>query len=389
MTTYLDHAASTAVRPECLAELQILLQTLGNPSSVHVAGQRSRAILAKAREQLAANLGAHPSEIIFVSGGTEANNLAIKGLFDASGDRKVILTPMSEHHAVLDPIHHLVANSGAVVDYIPQSTDGIFDLNWLQGYLALNSESVALVTAMWVNNETGVVNDVAEIARLCSEYGVPFHTDAVAAAGHRRLNFSSLGATTMAISGHKFGAPIGVGALVVRRSAALAAQLQGGGQERELRAGTVSYPLAGSLALALELANQQLEANLSQWSALQARLVEGLTERVTGFSVTCQEAQRVPNILNFTFDGLQGDSLLFLLDQRGIAVSNGSACTAGVVSASHVLLSLGMDERQASAAIRVSFGETTSRSEIDALVEALPSAVEQARLAGYTMGQVL
>ena len=388
MSTYLDHAASTAVRPECLVELQSQLSTLGNPSSVHVAGQRSRAALAQARERLATALGAHPSEVIFVSGGTEANNLAIKGLFHARVGTKIILVPQSEHHAVLDAVHHLADSQGAEVHYIPQNAAGQFDLPWVAHFLSAKQSEVALVTAMWVNNETGVINDVPQLARLCAESGVPFHTDAVAAAGHLAIDFASCGASTLAISGHKFGAPIGVGALLVDRKVQLASQIHGGGQERDLRAGTVSYPLASTLATAMELASQHLEANTAQWFALAEHLFTGLNQLVSDWALTAQGSPRVPSILNLTFEGLQGDSLLFLLDQAGVCVSNGSACTAGVVSASHVLLALDMPQRQAASAIRVSFGESTTREDIDALLAALPSAVAQARRAGYTLEQV-
>lgn len=388
MSTYLDHAASTAVRPECLAELLLQLKEVGNPSSVHIPGQRSRSVLASARERLAKSLGAHPSEIIFVSGGTEANNLAIKGLFHARVGKARILIPESEHHAVLDPVLHLVDTESAQLEFIPQSNGGVLDLDWLRGFLAENHQDVALVAAMWVNNETGVINDVAAFAAICREFDVPFHTDAVAAAGHLAIDFSSSGASTLAISGHKFGAPIGVGALVVGRHTKLASQMHGGGHERELRAGTVSYALASALALAMELATDRLKSNLEVWQTLANRLLGGLSAADLEYELTAANSPRVPNIINLTFDSLQGDSLLFLLDQQGVAVSNGSACTAGVVSASHVLVSLGMTERKASSAIRVSFGETTTEDDIDALLAALPSAVAQARSAGYALGEV-
>ena len=381
MPTYLDHAATTSVRPEVAQELARSLRVLGNPGSVHLAGQSTRAELAAARERLAQAFGAHPSEVVFLSGGTEANNLGLKGLFEAHSTptRNQIIVPTTEHHSVLDPLHWMVEHRGAELVWWPQSSDGAFSLDWLEAHLDEQAERVALATGMWVNNETGVINDVAGFAALADKFGVPFHTDAVAAAGHLEMNFATSGASTMAIAGHKFGAPIGTGALLVQRKARLTSLTQGGGAERELRAGTVSFPMAVALATAASLATEQLEIARANWQALAQRLIGGVLETVPGSALTAASGNRVPNIVNLTFQGVPGESLLFLLDQQGIQISNGSACTAGVVSISHVLQGMGFSDQLAGSAIRVSFGIETNEADIDALLAVLPAAVEQAR----------
>lgn len=383
MPTYLDHAATTAVRPEARAALLAGLDLLGNPGSVHLAGQRARTALAEARESLARTLGAHPSEVIFVSGGTEANNLALKGLFEArvTESRRKILAPRTEHHAVLDPLVWLAESRGAELVWISQDKSGLFDMAWLSEFLSREAASVALITAMWVNNETGVINPPEMIGELASRYGIPFHSDAVAAVGHVEVDFGKSLTTTLALSGHKFGAPLGVGALLVRRDATLAPLFHGGEAERDLRSGTVSYPLAAALAAAAEVAVGELESNWSNWLGLSERLASRISEVIADARLSGAQAPRVPNIVNLTFDNASGESLLFLLDQEGFQVSNGSACTAGVVSVSHVLQAMGIEDSRAGSAIRLSFGSTTSEQDIDALLAVLPAAVEKARLA--------
>lgn len=401
--TYFDHAATTPVKPTALRVLTEQMPQLSNPSSLHGSGRRARLAVDSARAQLAEAVGAHPSEVIFTSGGTEADNLAIKGLWwqrrsGTGGDsrRRRILLPGIEHHAVLDTAEWLEAQEGAELVMIPVDAEGVVDLasfsEQLQRLLEQEPESIALVTAMWANNETGTVQPVAEIAQLCHEHGLPFHTDAVQAFGSiadddgGSVSFAGSGASTMAISGHKIGAPVGIGALLVRRDVTLTPVQHGGGQERDIRSGTLDAAGICAFAAVAEETVSGVEAEAARLAELRGRLleavdgVEGVTLR--GPDPRISPAKRLPNNLHLTVDGAEGDSLLFMLDMAGFDTATGSACTAGVPRASHVLLAMGLSEAEARGAQRFSLGHTTTEEDVEKLAGALPGIIAQARDAG-------
>lgn len=386
MSVFLDHAATTAVRPVALTALTTALAELGNPSSVHSAGQRSRSILEDARDAIAQAVDCDRSEVVFTSGGTEANNQAIKGIFwqrrAEKPERTVIISAATEHHALIDPIEWLVSHDDAEVFWVPVSSRGELDYSALADYLALNHERVALISLMWANNEIGVITDIFSVTELAAQFGVPVHSDAVATFGHLPISFRESGLAAMSISGHKVGAPIGVGALIVARSLKLESLIHGGGQERALRSGTMNYPLASAFAAAATEAVATISERHNRMLALRDRLEAEVQRLVPDVIVTARGANRLPDNAHFIFPGIIGDSLLFLLDAAGIEVSTGSACQAGVVGPSHVLLALGHSEDLAQACIRVSLGYTTTESDIEALLAALPGAHQKAVQAG-------
>ncbi|MBO0594338.1 cysteine desulfurase [Nesterenkonia sp. E16_7] len=393
--TYFDHAATTPIKPTAMRVLTEVMPALSNPSSLHGSGRRARLAVDSAREQLARAAGAHPSEVIFTSGGTEADNLAVKGLYwqrrAQDPARRRILLPGIEHHAVLETAEWLEAHEGAALDIIAVDAQGIVDLPALEAQLAESADSVALVTVMWANNETGAIQPIAAIGELCARYGVPLHTDAVQAfgslpAGTAPMSFRDSGAATLAISGHKIGAPVGIGALLVRRDVALTPVLHGGGQERDIRSGTLD--VAGICSFAAVA--QELVASQEQESQRLAGLRDQLLDAVVGLEgVTLRGPDprthpelRLPNNLHITVDEAEGDSLLFMLDMAGFDTATGSACTAGVPRPSHVLLAMGLSEEQSRGAQRFSLGWTTTEQDVAALAAALPAVIAQARTAG-------
>ncbi|WP_138442684.1 cysteine desulfurase family protein [Sinomonas susongensis] len=388
MSVYLDHAATTPVTPHALAAFTQQAAQGGNPSSLHAAGQRARRALEDARESLAATLGAHPSEVVFTSGGTEADNLAVKGLYWARRDtdqgRRRILCSSVEHHAVMDTVEWLERHEGAEAVWLPCDAAGITDVEAVRAELERDPESVALITVMWANNEVGTLQPVAEIAALAAEHGVPMHSDAVQAFGHVPVDFASSGLATMAVSGHKVGAPVGVGALVVRRDATVTPVQHGGGQQRGLRSGTLDAAGAAAFAAAAADAVGRLGEEAPRLAALRDRLVEGVLAAVPDarLSGPADPALRLPGIAHFTFPGCEGDSLLFLLDMMGVEASTGSACTAGVPRPSHVLLSMGLSETEARGAQRFSLGWSSGEDDVEGLVNVIGSAFRQARQAG-------
>ena len=382
---YLDHAATTAMRPVALDVLANQAAELGNPSSLHAAGRHSRRIVEESRESLAAGLGVRPNDVVFTSGGTEADNLAIKGLYwaatAADPARRTLVVSAIEHHAVLDAVTWLVDHEGARVEWIPTGRDGVVDVQWLQDYLGRNAREVALCTVMWVNNETGVIQPVADVAAACELTGVPFHCDGVQAAAWLapttpwRNSKSSL-----AISAHKFGGPVGIGALVVNGVTPVPLQ-HGGGQEIDVRSGTIATALAASAAAAFVEAVSQRSVERDRILGLRDELTRQVREIAPDAVMVGADAQRVPNIASVTFPGCQADALLMLLDAAGVACSAGSACTAGVPRPSHVLLAMGVPPEQAQGTLRFSFGWDSSEADVAALVSALPGALDRARTA--------
>ena len=369
-----------------LAVYTAALARVGNPSAVNKFGQDVRNVLEAARESLAASVGANRSEVIFTSGGTESDNLAIKGLYwqrqAEDSDRNVIITAGTEHHGVLDPIYWLEDHQGAETVLVPVNERGVFDLEWLANYLEQNGQRVALISLMWVNNETGVIADIPAINALASKYGVPVHSDAVAAFGHIPIDFAASGLAAMSITAHKIGGPVGSGALLVGRAVKLTSLVHGGGQERGMRSGTMDAAGATSFALAAELACAEIESETQRLAALAERLVSAVTAVAPDAVLSRGDAPGLPGTVHFTFPGCSADSLIFLLDAAGVSVSAGSACTAGVNRPSHVLLAMGRGEDEATGALRITLGYTTTEADIDAFLAAFPGAHQAAKKAG-------
>jgi cysteine desulfurase len=359
---------------------------VGNPSAVHKFGQDARNSLEAARETLAQIVAANRSEVIFTSGGTESDNLAVKGLYWArNGEdsrRNVIVTAATEHHGVLDPIYWLADYQGAEVALVPVDARGVFDLKWLENFMNSDGDRVAFISLMWVNNETGVVADIAGITALAKGFGIPVHSDAVAAFGHIPTSFETSGLAAMSVSAHKVGGPVGSGALIVGRSIKLTSLVHGGGQERGMRSGTMDAAGATAFALAARLAAEELESEGERLSSLARRLVRGVQMEAPEAIFSRADAPGLPGTVHFTFPGCSADSMIFLLDAAGVSVSAGSACTAGVNRPSHVLLAMGRSEDEATGALRISMGYTTTEDDVDAFLEAFPSVHLAAKKAG-------
>ncbi|MDU0299930.1 cysteine desulfurase family protein [Streptomyces sp. PAL114] len=387
---YLDHAATTPMLPEAIEALTAHLGVTGNASSLHAAGRRARRTVEEARETLAEALGARPSEIVFTSGGTEADNLAVKGLYwsrrDADPARTRVLASPVEHHAVLDAVHWLGEHEGATVEYLPVDRHGRVHPDALREAVARNPDDVALATVMWANNEIGTLLPVTELVAVAAEFGVPLHSDAVQAFGQVPVDFGASGLAAMTVSGHKIGGPYGIGALVLGREHTPVPVLHGGGQERHVRSGTLDVPAVASFAVAGRLAAEQREWFARDIGRLRDDLVAAVLEAVPDAILGGDPAPggRLPANAHFTFPGCEGDSLLLLLDAQGIECSTGSACTAGVAQPSHVLLATGTDPDLARGTLRFSLGHTSTDADVTALAKAIGPAVERARAAGLS-----
>ncbi|MEV7784811.1 cysteine desulfurase family protein [Streptomyces sp. NPDC088106] len=387
---YLDHAATTPMLPEAVEALTAHLGVTGNASSLHAAGRRARRTVEEAREALAEALGARPSEIVFTSGGTEADNLAVKGLYwsrrDADPARTRVLASPVEHHAVLDAVHWLGEHEGATVEYLPVDSHGRVHPDTLRQAIVRNPGDVALATVMWANNEIGTILPVRELAEAAVEFGVPLHSDAVQAFGQTPVDFATSGLAAMTVSGHKIGGPYGIGALVLGREHTPVPVLHGGGQERHVRSGTLDVPAVASFAVAGRLAAERREWFAREIGRLRDDLVAAVREAVPDAVLGGDPAPggRLPANAHFTFPGCEGDSLLLLLDAQGIECSTGSACTAGVAQPSHVLLATGVDPDLARGTLRFSLGHTSTEADVEALAKAIGPAVERARAAGLS-----
>jgi cysteine desulfurase len=391
MPVYVDHAATTPISAPALAALTLELSRSGNPSSLHGSGRRARRSVEESRETLAAAAGAHASEVVFTSGGTEADNLAIKGLYwarrSADAARTRILCSAVEHHAVQDTVEWLERHEGAEVVWLPVDAAGVVSLDALEAALAEAPERTALVTVMWANNEVGTVQPVEAVVAEAARYGIPVHSDAVQAFGALPVSFAASGLATMAVSAHKIGGPVGVGALLVRRDVTLTPVQHGGGQERDIRSGTLDGAGIAAFAAAADDAVAHLPVEAPRLARLRNRLIEGIARQVPdavlrGIQHPAPEGARLPGNVHFTFPGCEGDSLLFLLDLAGIESSTGSACTAGVPRPSHVLLAMGLSEDEARGAQRFSLGHTSTEDDVDAVVGAIGDAYGRARTAG-------
>jgi cysteine desulfurase len=388
MPVYLDHAATSPIRPSVLAHYSSLLGQVGNPASVHSFGQTSRQILEEARESIAASLSCDRNEVIFTSGGTESDNLAVKGLYwhrhGQDTNRNLIITSSAEHAAVLDAVNWLVAEQGAEAYFVPMNQDGELDLESLAKVIAERHDQVALISLMWANNEIGVVHPIQDIVALAKPHAIPVHSDAIAALGHIPVNFQASGVSALTITGHKIGSPVGVGALILSRSTKLTPVVHGGGQERNLRSGTPDAAAASAMALAVKEAVSEQAQKRTLHEKLSARLIAGVREIAPEVKVSSEHSPRLANNVHFRFPGCLGDSLLFLMDVNGVSISTGSACAAGVSSPSHVVLSLGADSDEAMGTMRITFGHTSTESDVDAFLNAFPAAYEGAKKAGLT-----
>jgi cysteine desulfurase len=374
MSVYLDHAATTPMADAAIAAMTSSLSKIGNPSSLHTQGRATRKDVEDAREVIAKAVGALPSEIIFTGSGTEADNAAIKGLFWKSG-RKVVVISAVEHHAVLDPARWLVEHEGAELIEIPVTKTGLIDLGFLKDLIAKRGIEIALISVMHSNNETGVIQPVAEVVKIAGD--IPVHTDAVQSFTKTPLSYKDLGVMSMALSAHKVGGPLGIGVLVLRRAFEIPALLHGGGQEREIRSGTLNAPSIVAFAAAVESSDYDSE----RVSALRDRFESGLRASVPDAYINGVDAPRLPGITNVSFPGTQSDSLLLLMDSEKVSCSTGAACSAGVHRPSHVLLAMGHTEVTAQSSLRFSCGATSTESDIDFALSVLPTVINRGRAA--------
>ena len=384
---YLDHAATTPMIGEAIAVMTAELAHLGNPSSLHNAGRRARRVVEEAREQIADAYGARPSEVVFTSGGTEADNLAVKGLYwarrGAGTRRRKVLVTAIEHHAVLDSAQWLASHEAAEVSWLPVDADGVLRPATLRAAVAPDPGAVALVSVMWANNEVGTIQPIAELAAVAREHGIPFHTDAVQAAGLLPVNFAASGVDALTITGHKIGGPVGAGALLLGRGIEPVPVLHGGGQERDVRSGTLDAPAIAAFAAAAQIAVKRQEEEAARLASLRDELIGRVLAAVPDAILNGAPPGpgRLPGNAHFSFPGCEGDALLMLLDAKGIACSTGSACTAGVAQPSHVLLAMGADEARARGSLRFSLGSTSTQADVETLGSVIAEAVERARRA--------
>jgi cysteine desulfurase len=389
---YLDHAATTPMHPAAVEAMTAALGAVGNASSLHTSGRTARRRVEESRELIADKLGARPSEVIFTAGGTESDNLAVKGIYwarrDAEPRHRRIVTSEVEHHAVLDSVNWLVEHEGAEVTWLPTAADGSVSPAALREVLQTHDD-VALVSVMWANNEVGTVLPVTELAAVAAEFGVPMHSDAVQAVGQLPVDFAVSGLSAMSVAAHKFGGPQAVGALLLRRDVTCVPLLHGGGQERDIRSGTPDVAAAVGMATAIQLAVDGREAGSARLQMLRDRLIDGVLAVVADTRLNgATGARRLPGNAHFTFDGCEGDALLMLLDANGIECSTGSACTAGVAQPSHVLIAMGADPASARGSLRLSLGHTSVESDVDAALQVIPAAVDRARQAALASAGV-
>ena len=392
--TYLDHAATTPMLPEAVAAMSAALAVLGNASSLHGAGRRARRTVEESRESIAEALGARPSEVVFTGGGTESDNLAVKGLFwarRAADPRRIrVLASAVEHHAVLDAVTWLADHEGAEVEWLEVDGRGRVHPETLRAAMAKAPESVALVTTMWANNEVGTVAPVRELAEVAAEYEVPLHSDAVQAVAQLPVHFGRSGVAAMTLTGHKLGGPYGAGVLLLGREVAATPLLHGGGQERDVRSGTLDVPAIVGLATAIRRAVAAQPTTAIGLTRLREELVAGILERVPDAQFNGDPGDghvgggpsRLPGNAHLTFPNCEGDSLLMLLDARGIECSTGAACTAGVAQPSHVLLAMGAEPAAARGSLRFSLGHTSTPADVAEVLDAIEPVVTRARGAG-------
>ncbi|MEY4198088.1 MAG: hypothetical protein RLZZ477_673 [Actinomycetota bacterium] len=383
---YLDNAATTPISEVALQAFIEQARQIGNPSSLHTYGRKVRKDLEESREKLATLIGCHSSEIIFTGSGTEANNLAIKGAYwhrnQGGKQRNVIVISGFEHHAVLDPARWLEDFEGAEVVEVSVSKDGFVQLAELQSLVAERHDEIALISIMHSNNEVGTLQPIAEISTIADEFQIPLHTDAVQSLGKVPLSFKDLGLFAMTISAHKVGGPIGVGALILQKGIDITPILHGGGQERDIRSGTLNAAGVISFVAAVQSAMRDREATAEKISALREKLIAAIQSEIPDAKLNgVLDGPTLPGIANISFPNTESDALLLLFDAEGIACSTGSACSAGVQEASHVLMAMGMSEKEARSSLRFSLGTGNSDSDIEYLQTCIKRVIERARAA--------
>ena len=392
LVTYLDHAATTPVRSEAIEAMLPWLATVGNASSLHASGRRVRRAVEESRESVAGALGAQPSDVVFTGGGTESDNLALKGLYwarhGADPKRRRVLVSAVEHHAVLDAAEWLALCQGAEVVHLPVDGAGRVEPATFRAAVEAEPDTVAVASVMWANNEVGTVQPVAELAAVAAECGIPLHTDAVQAVGQVPISFAASGVAAMTVTGHKFGGAPGAGALVLRRGVECAPLTHGGGQERDVRSGTLDTPGIVGLATAAQIAVAEQPARAHQLAELRDDLVRRVLAEVPDAVLNGETPgpRRLPGNAHLSFRGCEGDALLMLLDARGVECSTGSACLAGVARPSHVLLAMGAGLDRARGSLRFSLGHSSTAADVDALIAAIAPVVERARRAGVLAG---
>ncbi|MBO6062024.1 MAG: cysteine desulfurase NifS [Clostridia bacterium] len=374
---YLDNAATTRLLPEVLeAMTPYMTEIYGNPSSPHFFGQQVAAALDNARAQVAAGIGAEPGEIIFMSGGTEADNTAIRGIAERYSKRgRHIITTAVEHHAVLHTCQ-LLEKQGYEVTYLPVDEYGMVTAEQVRE--AIRPDTV-LVSVMFANNEVGTIMPIPEIGAVCHEKGVFFHTDAVQAVGHVKIDVKAMNIDMLSMSAHKFHGPKGVGALYVRKGIVLPSLIAGGAQERNRRAGTENVPGIVGMGKAIELACAGLEENAAKMTALRDKLIRELPERIPEIKLNGHPTKRLPNNVNFSIKYIEGESILLMLDLNGIAASSGSACTSGSLDPSHVLLAMGLTHEIAHGSVRMTLSEETTEEDVDYVLDVLPKVAKRLR----------
>jgi cysteine desulfurase len=377
---YLDHAATTPMVEDALIAMTAQLARLGNPSSLHTHGRATRKTLEDAREVIAIEVGCLPSEVIFTASGTEANNTALKGLYWQGRDngRHVVVISAIEHHAIIDPAHWLQEHEGAEIITIPVNADGVIDLDFLSHLIATRGNEIAVISVMHSNNETGVLQPIRKVVEIAGE--IPVHTDAVQSFKKTPLSFSQLGVYAMTLSAHKIGGPLGIGALILRRAVEIPALLHGGGQEREIRSGTLNAPAIVAFAAAAKSKHY----DVAHVASLRDSFIAGLSAAIPDATINGISSNRLPGIVNVTFPGTQSDTLLLLMDGQRVSCSTGSACSAGVHEASHVLLAMGHNEVSAQSSLRFSFGATSTYADCDFVVSVLPDVITRGRAANFS-----
>jgi cysteine desulfurase len=377
---YLDHAATTPMVEDALIAMTAQLARLGNPSSLHTHGRATRKTLEDAREVIAIEVGCLPSEVIFTASGTEANNTALKGLYWQGRDngRHVVVISAIEHHAIIDPAHWLQEHEGAEIITIPVNADGVIDLDFLSHLIATRGNEIAVISLMHSNNETGVLQPIRKVVEIAGE--IPVHTDAVQSFKKTPLSFSQLGVYAMTLSAHKIGGPLGIGALILRRAVEIPALLHGGGQEREIRSGTLNAPAIVGFAAAAKSKHY----DVAHVASLRDSFIAGITAAIPDATINGISSDRLPGIVNVTFPGTQSDTLLLLMDGQRVSCSTGSACSAGVHEASHVLLAMGHNEVSAQSSLRFSFGATSTYADCDFVVSVLPDVITRGRAANIS-----
>ena len=373
---YVDHAATTPMSPAAFKAISSQMQVLGNPSSLHTHGRSTRKSVEDAREVIAKQVDCLPTEVIFTASGTEANNIALKGLYwqgRAQGKNVVVISAI-EHHAILDPAQWLKDHEGAELITVGVTSDGVIDLVSLKNIIDQRASEIAVISIMHANNETGTLQPISDVVAMAGQ--IPVHTDAVQSFKKTQLSFSQLGVYAMTLSAHKVGGPLGIGSLILKRAVEIPALLHGGGQEREIRSGTLNAPSIVAFAAAAE--DQYPSGQVTE---LRNQFIDHVKELFPDVIINGKNVDRLPGIVNVTFPGTQSDTLLLLLDKANVSASTGSACSAGVHEASHVLLAMGHTQQSAQSSLRFSFGSTSTHDDLNFILSVLPDVITRGRAA--------